>query len=102
MGGGLSDGGGAYPRVVKTVNGEGGLSDGGAYLRRGLIGRILRYFNGPRYVTGLPLKSKDYFMPDNYRLAHKRFLRVVASTLEKDPEHKREYINIFDSYEETI
>ena len=40
MGGG---GGGAYPRVVKTVNGEGGLSDGGAYLRRGLIGRILRY-----------------------------------------------------------
>ena len=45
MGGGLSDGGGAYPRVVKTVNGgRGGLSDGGAYLRRGLIGRILRPF----------------------------------------------------------
>ena len=31
---GLSDGGGgggAYPRVVKTVNGEGGLSAEGAY-----------------------------------------------------------------------
>ena len=39
----MGGGGGAYPRVVKTVNGEGGLSDGGAYLRKGLIGRILRY-----------------------------------------------------------
>ena len=57
------------------------------------------YFNGTRYVTGLPLKSKDDFMPDNYRHAHKRFLRMVASTLNKDPELKREYINIFDSYE---
>ena len=57
------------------------------------------YFDGTTYVTGLPLKSKDDFMPDNYRLAHKRFLRMVASTLEKDPELKREYINIFDSYE---
>ena len=39
MGGGLPDGGGggAYPRVVKTVNGERGLSDGGAYLMVGLI-----------------------------------------------------------------
>ena len=76
-----------------------------SYDEMGIDEKILKefndtiYFNGERYVTGLPLKSKDDFMPDNFRLAYRRFMMMVSTKLDTDPKLKKEYKDIFESYE---
>ena len=50
-------------------------------------------------MTGLPLKSKDEFIPDNFRLAYRRFMIMVSTKLDNDPQLKRDYKDVFESYE---
>ena len=56
------------------------------------------YFNGSRYVTSLPFKSKTDFVPDNYAISYKRLLGLLTK-LKKNPELKEEYQNIINAYE---
>ena len=56
------------------------------------------YFNGVRYVAGLPLKSTEEFIPDNFSMADRRFNNMASTKLDIDQELKQEYISVFKSY----
>lgn len=56
------------------------------------------YFNGQRYVTGLPFKPDVDFVPDNFVICERR-LGGLMKKLNKDPKLKEEYIKIFEAYE---
>ena len=49
-------------------------------------------FNGSRYVTTLPFKSKFDFVPDNYQISYKRLLSLLRK-MKRNPELKKEYRN---------
>ena len=55
-------------------------------------------FNGNKYVVKLPFKQDDEILPDNYRLSVCR-LNALCKRLEKDPETRQSYDNLFKEYE---
>ena len=56
------------------------------------------FFNGKRYVVGLPFKPDIQFVPDNYSICYKRLMSLFEK-LNKDQKLKEEYMKVFETYE---
>ena len=56
-------------------------------------------FNGTRYVTQLPFKDPNEFVPDFYKIALKRLQNLHLNLLEKDPGLKESYYQVFEQWE---